>query len=357
MDSQRVRMTSGRRRTLLVGGGLSVAVLVVVLMALAITTGGTGLVVAALLLAGLGLAGSAVLLALPTAPSVVTHPEEPAVAPGTPTVREVDDLPGFFDAPPGSPTAAPVSAGSPAGVPSAEAPQPATAPAGRSWIAGLAGAAVLLVVTGGIVAVLAEDGPQRADDTTTAGATTASTAAPTTSRAPLTAAAAGDLATASVAPGGDGFTARLAFEGLVLEPRAVGATFTYPTLEVSSDGSTSLAHLELPTWNCLTPTAPADPMAAGCTASLTEFADLPAPALELREVDGEFSLTGTFATYTRPNGSAPVYTGRSYPITVQAGPDGRVRDGRAPAAGELELGGATTPTTADRTANQLQLSD
>ncbi|MCW2582789.1 MAG: rane protein of unknown function, partial [Klenkia sp.] len=164
---------------------------------------------------------------------------------------------------------------------------------------------------------------------------------------PLTAAAAGDLARVSVPLGDDGLSARLSFGGIVLEPRAVGATVTAPALSLSTDGDTGLVHLTLPTWNCLEAVAPVDPAAAGCTPALTEYADLATPELRVTARDGEFEISGDFATYTRPNGSAPTYTGRSYSLTVQAGPDGRFRDGAAPATGEFSLGGSSTSTLAD----------
>lgn len=382
MDAQRAPAPLGRRRGPLVGGGVVVGVLLVVLVALAVTTASPGLWVAALLVAALGLGGAAVLLAStpPAAPvpgpapaedTATGSPERPAAA-----VREVDDLQAFFDAPPGSPTVLPPA--TPPTAPPAPIPTPTPAPAPalaaapvtrpaphspRRPVAALATAAVALVVAAGTLAVLTDHGGRRDDRgrdegrpaaaATTRTVPTTASSTPTTTRAPLTAAAAGDLASTSVDPGRDGFTARAAFEGIVLEPRAVGATVSYPRLDVSSDGTTGVAHLELTTWNCITATPPVDPAAAGCTASLTEYADLPTPALELREVAGEFELSGDFETYTRPNGSSPVYTGRSYPITVEAGPDGRAEDGTAPLVGDLELGTSTAATTADRTANTV----
>ena len=42
--------------------------------------------------------------------------------------------------------------------------------------------------------------------------------------------------------------------------------------------------MELPTFNCLTDHAPADPVAAGCLRSLTEHGDLATPELEVMEL-------------------------------------------------------------------------
>jgi hypothetical protein len=157
-----------------------------------------------------------------------------------------------------------------------------------------------------------------------------------TPAAPLTAAAAGDLAAVDLPPGDDGYTASLTFPGVVLEPRAVGVTVAYPVLTVDSDGTSTIAHLDLPIWNCLAGTPPVDPAAAQCSRALEEHADLGSPDL-VTERDGDGAdLSGSFATYTRPNGSAPAYTGRSYPLTVtitdQAGPGQAV-------SGALTLGG------------------
>ena len=57
--------------------------------------------------------------------------------------------------------------------------------------------------------------------------------------------------------------ARLTFGGLVLEPRAVGVTATYPVVEVRADGDEAGARLELPTFNCLTAEAPRGPGRGG----------------------------------------------------------------------------------------------
>src|SRR3712207_7295266 len=55
-----------------------------------------------------------------------------------------------------------------------------------------------------------------------------------------------------------GVVARLAFGGIVVERQAVGTTVAYPSVSVTAagDGGTALAHVRLPTWNCLTPEPP-----------------------------------------------------------------------------------------------------
>ena len=122
--------------------------------------------------------------------------------------------------------------------------------------------------------------------------------------------------------------ARLAFGGLVVERQAVGTTVAYPMVSVTAagDGGTALAHVRLPSWNCLAAEAPEDPEAAGCVRSRTEYADLPSPALTVTRDGEDLRLTGRFPTYTRPIGTAPAYTGRVYALTVTVSPAGPVRD-------------------------------
>lgn len=307
-------------------------------------------------------------------------PADPAGPPG----RVLDDLPGFFAAPPGAPPALPAPparpvdepahavpvagtpagaapapddppggppatnpAGSPRGAPggaTAEAPPPdARARRGRPGRRGLVAAAVV-VTAGAVAATVALGGRDGTADPSTAGSagegvrpdpttsTGRTTTAPTTSAAPLTAAAAGDLAATDLVPGADGFSAEVSFAGVVLEPRAVGVTVAYPRVRVSGDGDATLAHVELEVWNCLDDAPPADPSAADCRRGLAEYADLPSPDLRAERTGDGVQLTGSFPTYTRPNGSAPVYTGRSYTLDVEL----RDRGGRV--TGTLQLG-------------------
>jgi hypothetical protein len=182
---------------------------------------------------------------------------------------------------------------------------------------------------------------------------------PTTSApAPATETAAAALAFESVPLGEDGVAASVTFQGVVLEQRAVGLTVTYPSVSVTSDGRRSLAHVRLPTFNCLTPEPPADPVAAGCARSLTEYADLTDPQLQVSRDGDRIDLVGLFPTYTRPNGSAPGYTGRAYQLTAAISAE---RDGSAPAAGDraaagvVRIGLDSAPTTPDRGVNVLLL--
>jgi hypothetical protein len=158
--------------------------------------------------------------------------------------------------------------------------------------------------------------------------------------------------------GEDGVAASVTFQGVVLEQRAVGLTVTYPSVSVTSDGRRSLAHVRLPTFNCLTTEPPADPVAAGCARSLTEYADLTDPQLQVSRDGDRLDLVGLFPTYTRPNGSAPGYTGRAYQLTAAITAE---RDVTAPAAGGsvaagvVRIGLDTAPTTPDRGVNVLLL--
>jgi hypothetical protein len=99
-------------------------------------------------------------------------------------------------------------------------------------------------------------------------------------------------------------------------------------------------------------------VAAGCARSLTEYADLTDPQLQVSRDGDRLDLVGLFPTYTRPNGSAPGYTGRAYQLTAAITAE---RDVTAPAAGGsvaagvVRIGLDTAPTTPDRGVNVLLL--
>jgi hypothetical protein len=155
---------------------------------------------------------------------------------------------------------------------------------------------------------------------------------------------AGRLALTSLPLGPGDLAARLTFDGIVLERQPVGVTVTYPSVSVTTHGGRGLAHLRLPTFNCLTADVPSDPVAAGCVPSVTQYADLPTPALDVT-VDGtRLSLQGRFPTYLRHNGTAPTYTGSVYDVTVTAAAGARLGPGLFAANGALSLGGQTTST-------------
>jgi hypothetical protein len=259
----------------------------------------------------------------------------------------VDDLPGFLEHPPGSPSparpATPPTVGAAGGN--------ATGHSARSVVLGMGTTAVVLVALAVVIALTGGHdpgaGPATAGGIAPSARTTAGTPAPTTA-APATATgtAAASLAFTSLPLGSGGVAASLSFGGVVLEQRAVGLTVTYPSLSLSSDGATALAHVRLPTFNCLTSEPPADPVAAGCRRSLTEYADLASPDLRIGRDGDRLEVVGLFPTYTRPKGSAPVYTGRAYQLTAAVSPDGSVRRARATATGVVRIGldsAASTP--------------
>jgi hypothetical protein len=259
-----------------------------------------------------------------------------------------DDLPAFLEAPPGTAgPPAPPADGWPSLAPSTAAPlpdAPATRPdRSRAVVVGALALTALLVVAAAVV--LGPDGrgagPGRGEPHDRR---TADLAPPPSAPSPGDPGA-GELAGTDVRPGRDGGAARLEFGGLVLEQRAVGVTVTYPALEVSWDGRRSVAHLVLPTFNCLSASAPEDPGAAGCVAAGTEHADLPSPALAVTGTDGRVRLSGRFPTYVRPNGSPPAWTGRVYEIEVRAAPvHGEPAEGWVRAEGELRLGSGRAAT-------------
>ncbi|MGY1762868.1 hypothetical protein ACI79G_14535 [Geodermatophilus sp. SYSU D00779] len=299
-----------------------------------------------LALALLALAGLAAVA--PSRPRRPAPPADPAPArPARPAPRwPDDDLPGFLDAPPGTPTPPPAAVAAP---PEEDDPRPARPDGSGRAVAGMAAAALVLVAALAGVAGATGDPGEPAATPAPAPVTPPGTPTPTPAPPSLPAVpadplpgegGAGVLAARSVPLGEDGVVARLTFGGLVVERQAVGTTVAYPMVSVTAagDGGTALAHVRLPTWNCLAAEAPEDPEAAGCVRSRTEYADLPSPALTVTR-DGEgLRLTGRFPTYTRPIGTAPAYTGRVYDLAVTVSPAGPVRDGTAPAEGTVFLG-------------------
>jgi hypothetical protein len=131
----------------------------------------------------------------------------------------------------------------------------------------------------------------------------------------------------------------MSFSGLVLEQRAVGVTATYPEVELTEDRDGPVARLMLPTWNCLSAEAPDEPEAAGCVPSRTEYAELRPPELEVARNDAGLHFGGHFPTSTRPTGSPPEPTGRTYPVEFRVTVDGNLcLRRRSAAAGVLVLG-------------------
>jgi hypothetical protein len=223
-----------------------------------------------------------------------------------------DDLPAFLESPPGSATPAATAGWAALAAPPV---QPAPVPRWRrdTLVPLIAMAVTALVLFGAAAAVAATTSGR---DGRPAGRS--ASAAPTTT---------------------SGAAARLTFGGVVLEPRAVGVTATYPVVQVSGEGDRTVARVEFPTFNCLTGDAPADPVAAGCARAGTEYAELRSPDLVVRTHGDVLELAGRFPTELRPNGSAPSATGRSYGLRITVTPvGGAAKDGWRPARGTLELG-------------------
>jgi hypothetical protein len=316
-------------------------------------------------------------------------PEMPSGQAGTSFA--VDDLPGFGEQPPGSTgepgtlasappadrTSAPAS--DPGATPDADdeavaasrsahdatvgRPAHGTPDLGRAGTTAIAVAVLLLVAAIGVAYAGGPVASARSRDAATTPTPTASphpsvsspAAQPTPATATATAAAA--LAFESVPLGEDGVAAGVTVQGVVLEQRAVGLTVTYPSVSVSTDGRRSLAHVRLPTFNCLTADPPPDPVAAGCVRSLTEYADQADPQLQLSWDGDRIELAGRFQTYVRPTGSAPEYTGRAYELSATISRAGPRQDGSAPAAGVVRIGLDSATTTPGRGIDLLQFPD
>jgi hypothetical protein len=299
----------------------------------------------------------------------------PATAPDQPEQPEQpqgwvdDDLPGFLEQPPGvapdvrTPESAAPTPDPPLAAPTQRRRVPAharggpTAPEPGRVLVLLASVALVLVGIAAALGVATTDGPPTAADPRPSAE---QDPRPTWDLPDLTAfperpepgdPGAGRLAAASVPIGDDGALARLAFEGVVLERKAVGVAVAYPSVSVTAaevPGGPALAHVVLPLWNCLTDTAPEDAEAAGCRRLPTEYADLPSPALTVAD-DGEgLRISGRFATYLRPNGTAPEWTGRVYPLAVRVQPDGKG------ATGALHLGTERAESVDDLRLSELR---
>jgi hypothetical protein len=289
--------------------------------------------------------------------------------PGAHRVLEVDDLPAFLEHPPGSPGPVPADLTDPtrtptapatSAAPAAAAPTGATAvraarPSGagrhspdalttRHTLLAMAAAALVLVLVAVVIAVVGGSG--RADDG-------AGDAAPAS--APAGRPAGGGAPATRAEPVGPDVAARAAFGTVLLERRAVGVTVTRPTISASRDRAGALAHVLLPTYNCLLPEPPPDPEAAGCARAATEYADATGPDLRMTRDGDRVELAGRFATYTKPAGGPPQHTGRSYRLSAVLTAAGPERDGVTPASGVLRLGDGNAPTTGDPGANELYL--
>jgi hypothetical protein len=287
----------------------------------------------------------------------------PAAAPPAAPVTGFpdDDLAAFLEAPPGSgPRPAAVGGNWPplAAPPVAEVPDAPVRGPGRTLIA-LAAVALLLLGAAAVVAVsrqpvTAAAEPGTATPPSAAGPSVEPPAAPTPDEQ-----VAGGLAGTDVRVGARGVAADLRFGGLILERRAVGVTVTYPEVRLTASGrSGAVAHVRLPTWNCLAAAAPADPVAAGCTPTVAEYADLASPALTVHRDGARWRIHGRFPTYQRPNGTPPLWTGRVYELVIDVGPaDGKPARGRVPADGTVRLGDDEARTTGGPGVTVLRYGD
>lgn len=289
-------------------------------------------------------------------------------APGATAGR--DDLPAFHARPPGSagalvrPTASgpPVSL-APVGMLDSLAPNPPapSAPPAAPRDAGIRPTPVLLPLAAVALAVIAaaaavgmtsaradHAGPVPAPQVCCGSSTGALPALPPIPDSPAPGQpGAGDLAYVSLPLGRGDTGGRLSFGAVVLQEQAVGATVTRADAGWTTHASRALLHLRLPTWNCLAPDAPDDPAAEGCVPSVTEYGDLPSPALSMSTDGRGLVLQGRVPTYTRPDGSGPVYTGRVYDVTLTVHPGRRLGPDRYVADGVLTLGTGTARTGGD----------
>ena len=280
---------------------------------------------------------------------------------GVPDRRSRDDLPTFHAHPPGSPGAPLLPVGGPPvllAVPPGGAERGPTArPAGIAGSPLVLAAVALLVVAAAAAVGLATRGAAGGGP---AGPRAAFPVPPLPGVPDSPSAGqpgAGRLAFASLPLGRGDVAARLSFAGVVLERQAVGVTVTYPTVSVTTHGALALAHVRLPTFNCLTAGVPADPLTAGCVPSVTQYADLPTPALRISHDGTHLSMQGRFPTYVRPNGTAPHYTGNVYALTIGARAADRLGRGIFEADGVLTLGDRTARSSGRAPLDVLRRGD
>lgn len=262
-----------------------------------------------------------------------------------------DDLPGFLSSPPGTPRPADDGRTGPAGVPVRD-------PGPRRHARVLAGTAATVLVIGALVTagVL---GTRHPSPTAPRGAAaTPSPAAPSSAPPSAPPAAlpdqplqpspgdpgAGVLAGTDLPVGAGDVGAHLAASGLVLAQVPAGVTAGFPAVALTTDGDRAVLHLDLPTANCLTPTAPARPDDAGCQPVAREFGDLASPALRMTSDGDRLVFTGRVPTYLRPDGAPPVWTGRTLDVTVTVDLPDPTGDGPLPAGGSVTIGDVTAPT-------------
>jgi hypothetical protein len=288
--------------------------------------------------------------------TVVLFRSRPPAAPADPPPSGYgeDDLPGFLESPPGTGTGTQVAdRGWTALSPAPPAPPASAADRGTGPLLAALGVTALLLI-GAAAAIAAVPEPAAPAPSGSGDSRADGTPLPPVPAAPSPGQpGAGVLADAAVPLGREWMAADLTFGGVVLEARPVGVTATYPELGVSAGAQGALAHLRLPTWNCLAAEAPEDPVAAGCRPSVTEYADLPSPALHVTEDGDGWRITGRFPTYTRPNGTPPVWTGRVYELSVTVTARDGERGTRVPAAGVLRLGDDRAGTTDEPDVNVL----
>jgi hypothetical protein len=305
---------------------------------------------AAVLLLAVGLALGVLLAALaPAALARRRGRSRPSAPP--PTDFPDDDLPDFLATPPGTAGARAIPRSGWAALSPLPPPPsaPTTAGVAPSRVALVSGLVALVLLTA-FVAVLAPAGrPTQAEAPEHRVAARSPFPLPAVPTAPAPGdPGAGRLAAADVPVGPRGTAADLTFTGIVLERRAVGVTAAYPHVRITDDGSTTLAHVELVTFNCLTDAAPPDPVAAGCSRVVPEYAELATPALQvLRAPGGRLALRGHFPTYLQPNGTPAAWTGEVYDLRLDVSPSTAAHPGTdVPATGFLQLGADRAGTTA-----------
>lgn len=137
----------------------------------------------------------------------------------------------------------------------------------------------------------------------------------------------GRLADATAA-GPGGWVARLWFGGVQVERDGGRPVVGYAAIELSSDGTRTIAHTKLTLFHCVRREAAGSPNFVGCAGREVEYGDLEPSQLRAgRTAAGGFTVTGSVPTYTyggavdRGPGLPVRWTGRTFPVRVSCAPD------------------------------------
>jgi hypothetical protein len=162
----------------------------------------------------------------------------------------------------------------------------------------------------------------------------------------------GTAAAAMPAATGTGYRLRLWFKGAPAGWSGNRLLVVYPAIDLSSDGTTTIAHAKFPLFWCAGRAGANSPNYRGCAGRRVEYADLGTPALTVSTgTDGARILTGSFVTYRYGTGvdrdpaRKRTWTGRTWPVRLVVDPPSG-RSGVLAGRATMTLGDTVTSTSA-----------